>query len=380
MNSASDMDELSAWLVLLRAPGMGRASLHDLLATHDWDIRVALERARHCDRLGAATLAWLRRPDPVRLAADRDWLAEPGHTLLCCNEVDFPPWLAHIDRPPAALFIEGQADWLLRPQVAIVGARAADGAARAVAARFARALGQAGFVVTSGLADGIDGAAHTAALEAGLPTVAVVGTGLDLVYPRKHAGLARRVAAHGALVSEFPLGTPARAAHFPQRNRILSGLSLGTLVVEADLRSGSLITARLAAEQGREVFAVPGSIHNPRARGCNKLIRDGARLVEDPDEIVQILTPAARALGLELSQRLHQDAATAPTSAAADRAPDDPARARLLAALGHAPAGMDDLIDRTGCGVGELTSMLLLLELEGVVESLAGNRYQRLPA
>jgi len=188
--------------------------------------------------------------------------------------------------------------------VAIVGARNASAAGLAHARTFACALAQAGFAITSGMADGIDGAAHTAALDAGAITLAVVGTGPDRVYPRKHHALAQRIAANGAMISEFAPGTAARADHFPRRNRIISGLALGTLVVEAGLQSGSLITARLAGEQGREVFALPGSIHNPLARGCHRLIRDGVQLVESPAEIIETLAPATRMLGGELAARL----------------------------------------------------------------------------
>jgi DNA processing protein len=308
------------------------------------------------------------------------WLAQPGHRLLRCTDEDFPPPLETIPQPPVALFVVGDAALLLHPQVAIVGARRASPAGLANARAFARALGQAGLLVTSGMADGIDGAAHAAALDAALPTIAVVGTGPDRVYPRKHHALAERIASGGALVSEFPPGTAARADHFPRRNRIIAGLSLGTLVIEAGLQSGSLITARLAGEQGREVFALPGSIHNPLARGCHRLIRDGARLVEEPGEVVDALAPAARALGSELALRLSAPAATA---AAPARTVDggwhaDPQYRRLLDALGHDPVPLDELVARTGQPAAELSSMLLMLELEGRVGTLPGNRYQRL--
>jgi DNA processing protein len=282
-----DSDDLRAWLTALRTPGMGPGALREGLQATGNDIHAALAQMRHgAVAPGAAARDWLRHPDVARLDADLAWLALPGHHLLRCTEADFPPQLEHIPQPPAALFVVGDAGALLYPQVAIVGARAASAGGLAHAAGFARALTQAGFAVTSGLADGIDGAAHAAALEVGGWTVAVMGTGPDLVYPRKHQALATRIAAHGALVSEFPPGTGARADHFPRRNRLIAGLSLGTLVVEAGLRSGSLITARLAGEQGREVFAVPGSIHNPLARGCHRLIRDGVRLVDEAAEIV----------------------------------------------------------------------------------------------
>jgi DNA processing protein len=388
------MDETSewrAWLTALRTPGVGPGGLRERLLDADNDIHAVLAQLwRHRATLGPGAGAWLRQPDEARLAADQAWLAAPGHRLLCCTDADFPPQLEHIPQPPAALFVVGDAAALLYPQVAVVGARAASAGGLAHARVFARALAQAGFAVTSGLADGIDAAAHAGALEAGGLTLAVMGTGPDLVYPRKHQALAQRIAAHGALVSEFPPGTAARADHFPRRNRLIAGLSLGTLVVEAGLRSGSLITARLAAEQGRDVFALPGSIGNPLARGCHRLIRDGARLVEGAAEIVETLAPAARMLGGELAARLaapapdgtstRSSAATAQEVIATPAARrSDPVLQRLLSELGHDPMTLDELALRTGQSPAALGAQLLLLELEARVESLPGNRYQRLP-
>jgi DNA processing protein len=378
----NEQAELRDWLIVLRTPGIGPGSLRERLAASQGRIdRVLAQLQRNASKLDSAAQAWLTQPDSGRLAADLAWLAEPNRQLLRCTEADFPPQLESIPQPPAALFVSGDASLLLRPQVAIVGARNATAAGKATTRAFTRHLAQAGFVVTSGLADGIDGAAHEAALEAGQPTVAVIGTGPDVVYPRKHRQLSARVEAEGALVSEFPPGTAARADHFPRRNRIIAGLSLGTLVVEAGLQSGSLITARLAGEQGREVFAVPGSIHNPLARGCHRLIRDGVRLVESASEIVETLVPAARALGAELAQRLERSPTT---SAGGDRLAtggwrDDPQYQRLLDVLGHDPAALDELAERSGQSAAVLSSMLLMLELEGCVEGLPGGRYQRLP-
>ncbi|HTH67675.1 MAG TPA: DNA-processing protein DprA [Rhodanobacter sp.] len=385
-----DLDELRAWLIALRTPGLGPGGLRERLDAAGGDIRAALAQLRrHAAPLGELAQAWLARPDEVQLVADLAWLAEPGHRLLRCTEADFPPQLENIPQPPAVLFVIGDASLLLYPQVAIVGARGASAAGLAHARAFARALTDAGFTITSGMADGIDGAAHAAALDAGAKTLAVVGTGPDRVYPRKHHALARRIAAHGALVSEFPPGTPARPDHFPRRNRIISGLALGTLVIEAGLRSGSLITARLAAEQGREVFALPGSIHNPLARGCHRLIRDGARLVETAAEIVETLTPAARMLGGELAARLGTVGGETLGSARIEggddltgmpsRECDSSEYRRLLAELGHAPTTLDELVQRTGQSAAALSAMLLMLELEARVETLPGNRYQRLP-
>jgi len=374
-----DPDEMRDWLIALRTPGLGPGGLRERLDAAGGDIRAVLAQLRRgAARLDEPARIWLARPDEARLDADLAWLAKPGHRLLRCTEADFPPQLEHIPQPPAVLFVAGDAGLLLHPQVAIVGARGASAVGLAHARAFALALAQAGFAITSGMADGIDGAAHAAALEAGAKTLAVVGTGPDRVYPRKHHALARRVAAQGALVSEFPPGTPARPDHFPRRNRIIAGLALGTLVVEAGLRSGSLITARLAAEQGREVFALPGSIHHPLARGCHRLIRDGARLVETAAEIVETLTPAARMLGGELAARLGAADGEAAACGLVE-AGIDPEHRRLLTELGHEPATLDELVQRTGQSAAALSSMLLMLELEARVASLPGNRYQRLP-
>ena len=367
-------DELLAWLTLLRAPGLGGAGLRALLQ-EACSARAICRDARK-GRLDPAAVEWITHPDTARLDADLAWLAQPGHRLLRCDEADFPPQLETIAQPPAALFVAGDATALLGPQVAIVGARSATAQGLAMARDFARTLSHAGLTVTSGMADGIDGAAHTAALEAGGSTVAVVGTGPDLVYPRKHRELAARIEAHGAIASEFPPGTEARPDHFPRRNRLIAGLALGTLVVEAGLQSGSLITARLAAEAGREVFALPGSIHNPLAKGCHRLIRDGARLVETAAEVIEALGPAAQAQGAGLRARLEDSGSTSAAETLSRE--QDPDYARLFSALGDAPASLDELAARTGLHPAALSSMLLLLELEGEIAPGVNGRWQRL--
>ncbi len=375
-------DELIAWLTLIRAPGIGPATLRALVQRAG-SVRAAVSGARRFRQdcgLDQAALAWIESPDRQRLDADLAWLAQPGHRLLGFDEPDFPPQLEQIPQPPAALFVAGDPAALLAPQVAVVGARSATAQGLANARDFARTLGRAGLTITSGMADGIDGAAHAAALEAGGKTIAVTGTGPDLVYPRKHRDLANKIIENGAIVTEYPPGTEARPDHFPRRNRLIAGLSLGTLVVEAGLQSGSLITARLAAEAGREVFALPGSIHNPLAKGCHRLIRDGARLTETAAEVIEALAPAARALGAELRSRLEG----APDSGA-DTVPAgdfghtrDPDYRALLTALGDAPATLDELTNRTGLSPAALSSMLLLLELEGAVAPAVNGRWQRL--
>ncbi|WP_333606322.1 DNA-processing protein DprA [Novosphingobium sp.] len=373
----TDDDELLAWLTLLRAPGLGGAGLRALLQRVG-TARAICRDARRLPGLESAALEWIARPDTARLDADLAWLAQPGHRLLRCDEADFPPQLETIPQPPAALFAAGDPSVLLAPQIAIVGARSATAQGLANARDFARTLSRAGLVVTSGMADGIDGAAHVAALESGGQTVAVIGTGPDLVYPRKHRDLAARIEQSGAIVSEFPPGTEARPDHFPRRNRLIAGLSLGTLVVEAGLQSGSLITARLAAEAGREVFALPGSIHNPLAKGCHRLIRDGARLVETAAEVIEALAPAAQAQGAGLRARLEADEAPDGPSPDGNDRGRDPDYISLLAALGDAPASLDELAERTRLAPAALSSMLLLLELEGAVGPAVNGRWQKL--
>ena len=385
----NDTDEWRAWMIALRTPGLGPSGLRERLAEASGDIGLMLTNLRQHPSLGEPARAWLQRPDEARIAEDMAWLSQPSHRLLCCTEADFPPQLENIPQPPAALFVVGDASLLLYPQVAIVGARRASTGGMAHARAFALSLAQAGFAITSGLADGIDGAAHLAALDGDARTLAVIGTGPDRVYPRKHHALAKRIADRGALIREFPPGTAARADHFPRRNRLIAGLSLGTLVVEAGLQSGSLITARLAADQGREVFALPGSIHNPLARGCHRLIRDGARLVETAAEIIETLSPAARMLGADLAGRLAANGSGNVGEALIETSDEalfdthsvvgkDSEYSRLWAELGHDPATLDELVQRTGQSAAALSSMLLMLELEAKVETLPGNRYQRL--
>ena len=367
-----------AWLTLLRAPGFGAAPLRALIAKHG-DAVTALAHARR-DAPEAAR-AWFVAPDQAALDRDETWLAAADHHLIVHGAEDFPVLLRDIANAPAALFIAGDPTRLWSPQIAIIGSRSASAGGLANAKAFARAFVEAGNIVTSGLAEGIDSAAHTAALDAGGATIAVLGTGIDLVYPRQHIELAERIVANGALVSEFPPGTPGHPQHFPRRNRLISGLSLGTLVVEASIKSGSLITARYAAEQGREVFALPGSIHSPLARGCHKLIREGAKLIETAQEVLEELRGVGAVLADGLRARLAVDDGGAASSRHAADAPtaahsSDPEYARLIAALDHTPAALDELAGRTQLPAAALSSMLLVLELDGFVVA-QGGRYAR---
>ncbi len=367
-------DTLDAWLRLIRAPGLGGVRIRQLLAHFGSIQAVAAANAAQLKAAGVAEAAvnWLVDPDLNVLKADRRWLDRPGHHLLTFDHADFPELLRRTARAPAALFVAGDPQWLWFAQIAIVGSRNPTDGGSANARDFARALARTGLVVTSGLADGIDAAAHRAALDVGKPTIAVVATGPDIVYPARNRALADAIAEHGAIVSEYPPGTTPQRQNFPQRNRIIAGLSLGTLVVEAAQRSGALITAREAAEAGREVFALPGSIHNPLAKGCHRLIRDGAALVETVQEIVEAMAPHAAQLANVLRGRLSTDTEDTDEGVAVAVAVEDEDYQRLRAALGHDPVAINVLAERTGLTVETLSSMLLLMELDGRVAAAHG--------
>ena len=368
-----DREEQRAWLLLLHAPQLGAVAIRELVGRHG-----SAAAALHSNeaRLPDAARSSLSSPDEAAIAHSLRWLEAAENHFIPFTSEDYPSLLRDAQNPPAALFVAGDPTHLWSAQIAIVGSRNATAGGLANARAFAKAFAQSGNVVTSGLAEGIDGAAHAAALDAGAATIAVLGTGTDVIYPRQHAELAARIRANGALVSEFPPGTAGKPEHFPRRNRILSGLSLGTLVIEAGLNSGSLITARLAAEQGREVFALPGSIHSPLARGCHKLIRDGAMLVETADEVLDQLRGIGARLADHLRGRLgDRGAATGRRSAALEPPKRDPEYTRLLAALDRAPVSLDELAERSRLPIAALSSMLLVLELEGVVSAASGGRY-----
>lgn len=371
------VEHARAWLRLVRAPRVGGTLARRLLEVFT-DLPTALAASaaswqRH--GLSAAAYAALRAPAAEQIEQDLAWLQDPQHHLLTLADADYPALLREAPNPPPALFVVGQPALLWSAQVAVVGSRNPSEGGRDNARAFAGALSACGLTITSGLAEGIDGAAHQAALDRGGATIAVVGTGPDLVYPRRHRALAAAIAEHGAVVSEFAPGTPAQREHFPRRNRIVAGLSLGTLVIEAALQSGALISARLASEAGREVMALPGSIHNPLARGCHRLIRDGAALIETVDEVLELLRTPAQALGARLRQRLDTDAAAAAESAQSATGAD-PQALRVLQALGHDPQPLDRLACHTGLTIAALSSILLQLELEGRV-SVAHGRYLR---
>jgi len=359
--------ERAAWIRLLATPGLGPRTARHLLAAFGLP-----------DAIFSAGVAALARAVPEPLArllaaapdadaqstidATEHWLtASEQHALVCLADPDYPRLLLDTADPPPVLFAIGRRELLNRPALAIVGSRNATQQGAANAEAFAGALARSGVTIVSGLALGIDAAAHRGALDADSDagTIAVVGTGVDVTYPASNRALTQRIRSEGLVISEFPLRTPAIAHNFPRRNRIIAGLARGVLVVEAALRSGSLITARLAAEAGRDVFAIPGSIHSPLAKGCHRLIREGAKLVESAHDI-------AEDLGLERAPGV------APTTA------EPGPHAELLALLGHDPVDLDTLAARSGRAAGTLAAALLELELTQDVERLPGNRYQRL--
>ena len=361
-------DELGAWLALLHGSGIGRETARKLLAALGSPQAVLdAPRAARLNVVGTAAVAAMdaakaaaAQAQAARWQATLVWRdAAPGRRVMVLGEADYPPWLLQTADPPLLLFLAGRAELLAAPSLAIVGSRRPTPQGAENARAFAAELSAQGWTIVSGLAAGIDGAAHEGALTGAGSTIAVVGTGLDIAYPRNHRDLARRIAEQGLLVSELPLGAPPLAAHFPQRNRIIAGLARGTLVVEAAVQSGSLITARLASEAGREVFAIPGSIHSPQAKGCHALIRQGAKLVETAAHILEELAPLSP-----------------PTTTERDASPpsDDP----VLAALGHDPATLDVLVARSGWPAHLLNAQLLTLELQGLVARLPGGLFQRL--
>ena len=370
----TEQSELKHWLALLHAPGIGPVTVARLL-DHYRTAEAILTAARQgrLPRSGIIrqdSLDYLSSPDWNAVDRDLQWLrAAPGRHILTLDSHDYPALLREIADPPPVLFVQGDKTLLDRPQLAIVGSRNPSPTGAETSYEFARSLAAHGLVITSGLALGIDAAAHQGALAAARgATIAVMGTGLDHVYPARHRQLAAIIAAHGALVSEFPPGTTARPDHFPRRNRIISGLSLGTLVTEAAPRSGSLITAMQALEQGREVFAIPGSIHNPLARGCHALLRNGAKLVEEICDIID-----------EIDHFLPVFQAMAPGCRKIDSGTSglDQQQQKVVKNLGFEPTSMDTLINRTGLSADILAPMLLSLELAGVVATTAGGHYMR---
>jgi DNA processing protein len=380
MKPHQDTEDAIALLTLLRA-SRSAAALRTLFETYGSAVSAlrAGNTAWRSAGFTAKCCAAVLQPDIARIEQDLAWWMEsPQHTVLSWHDTDYPALLRNVDSPPAALFVAGDVNALWRPQIAVVGSRHASHVGKRTAQSFAEYFVENGWCVTSGLAQGIDTFAHQGALRVGegksASTIAVVATGVDLVYPKSNKGLMQKIISQGAVVSEHPPGTPPLREHFPSRNRIIAGLSLGCVVIEAALRSGALITARLSGELGRDVFAVPGSIQNPMARGCHQLIRQGAALVEEAHEVSDVLRVSAEHMAealrgglrpsvVQTSLGLGQMAAVEPKG--------------LYEALGDIPCTIDQLCERTGLTASELSSMLMGMEIEGRIAHQQG-RYVRL--
>ena len=351
--------ELASWLALNQIPGLGNEGLRRLLQTFGTPARIFATPAHALRQIvkSAVADAIMQGVDEAALAPTATWLEDPNNCIVTLADADYPQALLNISDPPLLLYVKGRRELLNRPALAVVGSRNASAQGLKNAEAFAQAASSAGLCIVSGMAHGIDAAAHRGGLRGPGSSIAVIGTGLDKVYPAANRELAHQLAGEGALVSEFPLGTPPLAANFPRRNRIISGLSMGCLVVEAGLQSGSLITARMALEQGREVFAIPGSIHSPQAKGCHYLLKQGAKLVECAQDILDELGCFATGLS--------------PVGTASEGNP-------LLEHMGFDPVDMDSLCQRSGLTIDALSAILLQLELEGGIATLPGGLYQRI--
>jgi DNA processing protein len=354
----NDSGDLAAWIELSLVSGLGGQKFRSLLSTFGLPANVFNATRSQLGRVvpEALAAAILERSSGSEVEKALQWAAQPGHKVLTLADTEYPKLLLEIPDPPALLYVAGNAKLLSSPSLAVVGSRNATPQGLKNAQTFARVFSDAGLVIVSGLALGVDSAAHRGGLEGRGSTIAVLGTGVDITYPRRNEPLAEEILLRGALVSEFPLGTPPNAGNFPRRNRLISGLARGCLVVEAALDSGSLITARLAAEQGREVLAIPGSIHSPLSRGCHALIKQGAKLVESAQDVLEEL-----------------GAAVAPEK----RSPDPGEGHDLLDKMGFDPCDIDGLMARSGLTAEIVSSILLQLELEGKIAGLPGGLYQR---
>ena len=366
MPTSAQDDDAALWVALNQIPGLGNASVCQLLAkfgSPEGVFGASIKQLREVvDDEFAQKISQGINLEAIQ--ATLDWLKKDNAHIVTLADETYPQKLLEISNPPAILYAIGNLKWLNHPAIAMVGSRSATPQGEKNAEDFAQSLCDQGLCVVSGMALGIDGAAHRGALKSNGATIAVVGTGLDIVYPARHRDLAHKIAERGLIISEFPLGTPSKAQNFPRRNRIISGLSLGCLVVEANIDSGSLITARLAAEQGREVFAIPGSIHSPVSKGCHQLIKQGAKLIESTTDIIEEIKFCAQTISPFGSLAHSGQTASEPSS--------------LLASMGFDAINFESILTITGLTAEALSAMLMVLELEGKITTMAGGKYQRL--
>jgi DNA processing protein len=372
--NAGTEPSLNNWLTLKHAPGIGASAFHTLISAFGsvgavldakpGELRKLAIKEQAIDALCNPD----SNPNQGKIKADLRWLEQADHHLITLSDARYPASLKELNDAPLLLYVRGDPDYLQQPQLAMVGSRNATAAGRNTAKEFAHHLSDVGITITSGLASGIDGASHEGALQGLAGTIAVVAHGLDIVYPAQHQQLAQQISEHGAIVSEMPIGTQLQRGLFPRRNRLISALSLGTLVVEAAQKSGSLITARLALEQNREVFAIPGSIHNPMARGCHQLIRQGAKLVESASDILEDLPLVSRQnIAYPIKKGENTPEKSKDTLKTLDRD-----HQKLLKCLAYEPTSIDELVVSSRFSAAEVASMLLILELEGVIASQDG--------
>ena len=367
------MPQPEEWLALTHIDQLGTGTFHKLLDKFESPSAILQAGRSELQALGIPkpVIDGIMVPDEKAIKRDLEWLQQDSHYLITIRDTSYPELLKQLTDPPVVLYAVSKLplQLLSEPQLAIIGSRNASHQGREIALSFARSFAQAGMVITSGLASGIDGAAHRGALRAqDGATIAVAACGLDHVYPESHRKLAEQITQRGMVISEFPIGKLPKPGHFPRRNRIISGLSLGVLVVEASIKSGSLITARLANEQNREVFAVPGCIHSPLSKGCHALIRDGAKLVETVADVLQ-----------ELKNHIdfEQQEVTTPSSSVTRTPTRDPEHEKILNSMGHEPVSVDTLVGRSGLEASVVSSILLILELNGQVSHNGNSIYVR---
>lgn len=375
----SHMQQTQAWLTLTHVNQLGPATLDKLFQHFDSPTKILAASNGELQSIGInkSIISGLQQPNEAAIQRDLSWLQNENHHLITIHDDAYPELLKQITNPPYVLYVLGKlfpAENLLSdPQLGVVGSRNASAQGKEIAHSFAKQLANSGLVVTSGLASGVDGAAHRGALDSNIgSTIAVAACGLDRVYPAEHRQLAEQISQRGLIISEFPIGTSPTPGHFPRRNRIISGLSLGVLVVEASMKSGSLITARLANEQGREVFSIPGSIHNPLSKGCHTLIRNGAKLVETVDDIL-----------VELKHHIDLDALHVRETSADNSEKSnsvghlDPQHVKILNCMQHEPMSIDEIIEHSGLAVEVVSSILLILELDNQVVHHGNGVYMR---
>ena len=370
----TSLHNVDDWLTLWAQPGIGPVNFHRLMQSFDTPTAALSASDSDWSACNIKPSVISRRNRHADIAPDLAWLEAPGHHLLSFQHDAYPESLKQLPAAPPLLYVNGDIDVLSLPQLSIVGSRNPTQSGKNTAQAFAQHFASAGLTITSGMAMGIDTIAHTGALDSDGITIAVCGTGLNQVYPARNRALAEQIIENGALISEFPVNTSPRAENFPRRNRIISGISLGTLVIEAAQRSGSLITARYAMEQGRDVFAIPGSIHNPLARGCHKLIRQGAKLVETAADVLEELAPLIQ---IQTQNMIRPQTATE-SDAGEPSSTLDPDHQRVLQSVDYDATTIDAIIRKTELTSEEVSSILLILELEGRVASEPGGYFTRL--